>query len=519
MATKLTGINRRHFLASTAATGLVATGGSLFMPNLSRAADRPMITHGLQSGDVSGNRAIIWARADREARMLTEIATNPDFTDARMLPHLDVSEATDLAGKLELTDLPMGSDVYYRVRFEDLSMPGSEGEAMVGHLRTPSTEKKTVTFGWSGDTAGQGWGIDLDRGGMQTYKTMQAHDFDFFIHSGDTVYCDGPISSEKKMPNGEIWKNVTTEEKSKVAETLTEFRGNWKYNMLDEHVKAFNAAVPVFYQWDDHEVLNNWYPGEMLDGDDRYKVKSASLLAARSNRAFLEMTPIRPNIAEPGRVYRKVSYGPMIDIFFLDMRTYRNANSKNQDASPVSFLGNEQVAWLKKALKESKATWKIMASDMPIGLVVGDGDNFENMANGDGKAAGRELEFADLLKFIKDADIKNTVWFTADVHYTAAHYYDPAKAQFQDFAPFWEFVSGPLHAGTFGPNGKDNTFGIQVMYEKAPTKEQGVNLPPSDGLQFFGKVIIDGESEAMTVELRDMADAVLYSTTLQPEKA
>ena len=52
------------------------------------------------------------------------------------------------------------------------------------------------------------------------------------------------------------------------------------------------------------------------------------------------------------------------------------------------------------------------------------------------------------------------------MHYTAAHYYNPDKAQFQDFEPFWEFVSGPLHAGTFGPNDLDNTFGPEVKFIK-----------------------------------------------------
>jgi alkaline phosphatase D len=56
-----------------------------------------------------------------------------------------------------------------------------------------------------------------------------------------------------------------------------------------------------------------------------------------------------------------------------------------------------------------------------------------------------------MLRFIKTAGITNTVWLTADVHYAAAHYCNPDKAQFQGFEPFWEFVSGPLHAGTFGP--------------------------------------------------------------------
>ena len=94
------------------------------------------------------------------------------------------------------------------------------------------------------------------------------------------------------------------------------------------------------------------------------------------------------------------------------------------------------------------------------------------------------------LRYIKNAGITNTVWLTADVHYTAAHYYNPDKAQFQDFNPFWEFVSGPIHAGTFGPNDFDMTFGPELKFIKAPTAEQGQNLPPSAGLQFFGLVDI-----------------------------
>jgi alkaline phosphatase D len=142
----------------------------------------------------------------------------------------------------------------------------------------------------------------------------------------------------------------------------------------------------------------------------------------------------------------------------------------------------------------------------------------EAVAQGDnGPPHGRELEIADLLAFIKHAGIRNTVWLTADVHYTAAHYYDPDKAAFQDFEPFWEFVSGPIHAGSFGPNAPDNTFGPQLVYVKAPTKEQGQNLSPASGLQFFGHVAIDGATEVMTVTLRDVDDNSLWSTALEPK--
>src|SRR5262249_61848986 len=81
---------------------------------------------------------------------------------------------------------------------------------------------------------------------------------------------------------------------------------------------------------------------------------------------------------------------------------------------------------------------------------------------------GRELELAELLRFIKRNKIKNVVWITADVHYCAAHYYDPARAQFTDFDPFWEFIAGPLNAGANKPGEMDDTFGRQVKFAGTP---------------------------------------------------
>ena len=121
-----------------------------------------------------------------------------------------------------------------------------------------------------------------------------------------------------------------------------------------------------------------------------------------------------------------------------------------------------------------------------------------------------------VLGFIRDNGIRNVIWVTADVHYTAAHYYDPNRAQFQEFAPFWEFVSGPINAGTYGPSTLDNTFGPEVKFMKVPPDGQA-NLPPSDGLQFFGQIDIDGASEMMTVRLKDLSGATLFTQELAPE--
>lgn len=520
------GFSRRQLLA-----GGSAVLGSVAAPGLLRHAwaqgapavvtsdrMRPTIPNGVQSGDVTGSSGVVWGRTDRAARMMIEYATSDSFRDARRVVGPAALEATDFTAKYDLIDLPAGQDIFYRISFQDLSDLKTMSEPVVGRFRTAPARGEDVVFVWSGDTAGQGWGINLDWGGMKIYETMRRNQPHFFIHSGDTIYADGPIEAEQEMPDGGIWKNLVTEEKSKVAETLAEFRGNYRYNLLDANVRAFNAEVPMLAQWDDHETVNNWYPGEMLTSDDRYTVKSASLLAARTRRAFDEYMPLRQS-ARPERMHRKIAYGPNLDIFVIDMRTFRGPNSANRQptwSEAAAFLGKEQLAWLKRELLASKATWKVIAADMPIGILVRDGKtDFENGANGDGPALGRELEIAELLRFIKLNEVRNTVWFTADVHYTAAHYYDPNKAQFSDFNPFWEFVSGPLNAGSFGPGDMDNTFGPQVVYVKSP--EGRANLPPSAGLQFFGHARIDGKTGMMTVTLKDLEDTALYSVDLTPE--
>ena len=493
-------LTRRRFL-TTAASAIAAVGG-VARPYLSRAADRPLITHGVQSGDASIDSGIVWARADRPARMLVEVATSDSFRNVLSAASVDALPQADFTAKALIEGLPAGQDVFYRVRFEDLSFP-ILSEQYIGHFRTAPRERRSVSFVWSGDTAGGGWGIDESRSGMRTYATMLKGRPDFFIHCGDHIYADCPIPAERKLANAAVWRNLITEEKSKVARTLADFRGNYKYNLLDRNVRAFNAEVPMFAQWDDHEVTNDWCPGEAL-GRRGGAGNDIVALAARGRRAFHEFMPLRTHA-----IYRKISYGPLLDVFLLDMRSYRTALRKDGSATPI--LGAAQMAWLKRELMNSQATWKIIAADLPIGIVSGDA-----VGQGDGPPRGREIEIADLLAFINHAAIRNTIWLTADMHYTAAHYYDPNAAVFQDFEPFWEFVSGPIHAGTWRPQPLDNTFGPRAVFQKGCSGEQGDDLAPCFGLQFFGEVEIDGATEVMTVTLKDVEDQSLWSTRIVP---
>jgi len=515
------GHSRRRYLQMNLAAGGVAAAPAVARAVAGRGAGRPAVDWGAQVGDVRERSAVIWSRSDRPARLLVRWSTRPDLADAREAPWGHVLEDRDYTGKLLLTGLPEGQEIHYEVRFLDLGDLRSLSEPVRGRFRTAPRQGRDVRFVWSGDTAGQGWGINPDFGGMRIYQTMREQQPDFFVHCGDTIYADNPLEEQVTLADGRVWRNVVTPEKRKVAETLAEFRGQYRYNLLDEPLRRFNAEVPMYAQWDDHEVTNNWYWELRKDDDDRYREGSVALLAARAMRAFHEYLPVRHHPLAPERIYDRFRYGPSLEVFRIDLRSYRGPNSDEQPrvlTPEFRILGQAQLAWLKQSLAASTATWKVIASDMPLGLVVPDdwrtGRGAEAIALRDGPPAGRELEIAELLTFIRDRSIANVVWITADVHYTAAHHYDPARAAYPHFAPFWEFVSGPLHAGTFGPGRLDDTFGPQVVYQRTPEPGRA-NLSPLDGLQFFGQVDIDGESEELTVRLKDLAGTTWFTQVLK----
>ena len=474
-------IDRRTLLRAAAV-------GAFAAPGLVRA-DRPVLTHGVQSGDVIRGSGLVWARADRPSRMVVEVSEDPGFAHARRVEGPVLTPDTDFTGKVRV--FGRGRTVHYRVTAEDLDRRvGSD--PVTGSFRTPPARQEGVRFVWSGDVVGQGWGIDRDRGGMRIFRAMAERDPDFFLHSGDTVYADGPLTETVALPDGSTWRNLVTPEKLKVAETLTEFRGQYAYNLLDENLRAFAAAVPQVNQWDDHEVTNNWYPGELL-ADDRYTEKRVDVLAERAFRAYHEWVPLDPRRALDGRVYRRLPYGAHAELFVLDMRTYRDANR------------------LVDGLASSHATWKFVASDMPIGVHVPDGTAWEAVANGAaGPPSGREAELAWVLSELRRRRVRGVVWLTADVHYTAAHHYAPERAAFTEFDPFWEFVSGPLHAGAFGPNPLDPTFGPEAVFVQAPPAP---NTSPAQGFQHFGEVEVAPHGE-LRVTLRGQDGRELWSTTL-----
>ena len=90
-------LSRRRFLT---AAGTVAGASALTtsLPAMAQAAriagfpmigpsdaERPQLPSGIQFGDVSEGRAIVWERSDRNARMVVEYDTTERFQHARRI--------------------------------------------------------------------------------------------------------------------------------------------------------------------------------------------------------------------------------------------------------------------------------------------------------------------------------------------------------------------------------------------------------------------------------------------------
>src|SRR6266700_4509526 len=135
-------VSRRRFLSTAAASAV----GAIAMPYLSRAADRPILTHGVQSGDVGADGGMVWARADRPSQMMVDVATTESFNNAHALPPIAALPESDFTAKMLLENLPSGQDIFYRVRFRDLSHTDIQSEPLVGRFRTAPGDRGGVNI-------------------------------------------------------------------------------------------------------------------------------------------------------------------------------------------------------------------------------------------------------------------------------------------------------------------------------------------------------------------------------------
>jgi alkaline phosphatase D len=509
------------------------------------------ITHGIASGDPSPTTIVVWARASRTARMTVEVAgvASPVWPPRRQAGPV-VDAASDFTGKVLLEGLAAETAYVYWVRFVDAA-GGAEVVSEAGHFRTPPADgtRRPVTLLWWGDLGGQGYCRDPERG-YAIFTEMARVNADLAIANGDAIYADArcpPVTTNADHPRNAMSPDpgVAVHQLASAAETrwstpdavLAAFRAKWKYNLEDEAYRRFRSHTPQAYQWDDHEVVNDWYPGEARIGamrnikDDR----PISELAVPGRRALFDFTPIRPDVT--GQIYRAIRLGALAEVFLLDARSHRDDNvlpdrpglvldvrlpdgeRRRLEGKAKSLLGAEQREWLMRGLRDAETrgvVWKILATDTPFGVPNGgyqvftaDGPRQPLYSVRDGWARGNRLnidtdgnqanpfgfesEARTILTFLKTEGIRNVVWIATDVHHGRLLRYEPT-GPLAGYV-FHEFIAGPASAISAPPFVLSTTFNPVELYARGRRPD-----PARPSFLNFGVVRIAADG-ALTVEI------------------
>jgi alkaline phosphatase D len=403
--------------------------GSPFLESAALAGD--FLPQGIAVGDVSSSSALLWVRTGGPATVQIEWATPAMWESVSKLATviapvsrtkpLPATAETDYTLSIPLEGLSAATRYRYHIMAKQAGDSKDQMPATLvaqGEFSTLPDAKTSVpiTFAWSGDLGGQErcrQGPD----GYPIFNVMGRQRLDFFLFLGDTIYSDNPCPSPPNEPGADF-----------KAVTLAEYRARHRYQRGAESLRRFLERVPVYVTWDDHEVRNDFsgpFDPQMPAG----------------RQALREYWPISTHRDEPHRLYRSVRYGADLELFILDTRQYRSRDA-DPDGPAKTMLGAAQLQWLIEGLAHSSATWKVIATSVPLSIPKGGEGYSDGWASGP-NGPGFERERQVIIDAILTAKMNNVVFLGGDVHYVQANAYDPDADGVIDFH---EFVAGPLSA-------------------------------------------------------------------------
>jgi alkaline phosphatase D len=413
-------ITRRYFLnISTKGIGLLF-GAGLLGTSILKATPFASLENkilknneypfklGVASGDPEEDGFVIWTRLIKDVRLPNgaipdnpqlvnwEIATDESFSNIVQSGKTNTNPFWAHSVHIEVNGLEPSSYYYYRFKTKSFDSPVGKSKT------TPVSNDKLDKLNFA---------ILSCQSYLGGYYTAHEHlaeeNLDVVLFLGDYIYefkGNEGVGGRIHYPH-------------KLLETLEDYRLRYAQYKSDPSLQNIHAAFPWLVTFDDHEVRNNW------GGEDDEKSLNRQ---AAAFKAYYEHMPVRKS-AIPNdyhiQIYRKCSYGDLVDFNILDTRQFRSKpacgsnqteNCPDRNDPSRTIFGEQQEEWLFNNLKTSTKRWNILANQVLMAYI----DNQQGLGTKvgidkwDGFVNSRDRLFSTII----ENNLKNVVVLTGDSH-------------------------------------------------------------------------------------------------------
>lgn len=400
---------------------MVLSAGVVTVGATAASADEPVFAHGVASGDPLPDAVLLWTRVTPTPDAIPgsgvgptvdvtwEVATDAAFACVVASGVVTTGPGRDHTVKVDATGLAPATRYYYRFRL-------SGAVSATGTTRTAPAASSAVARLRFGVVSCS----NLPDGYFAAYRYLaERGDLDAVLHLGDYLY--------EHVGDG---ADVRPHDPPHEILTLADYRRRHAQYKSDEHLKRLHAAVPFIATWDDHEVADDAWSGGAANHQPDTEGSYADRKAV-AHQAYFEWMPVR-NVAD--KIYRRLRFGLLAELFMLDLRSYRSqqvaAGDGGVDDPNRTITGPEQMAWLENGLVTSGSQWKLVGNSVmvapfqvpPVSAELA-GPLMEmldapaagpsiNPDQWDGYAADRRR----LLATLAGNRVRDTVFLTGDIH-------------------------------------------------------------------------------------------------------
>lgn len=347
---------------------------------------------------VDSNSLSVWVQTSEPAKLQCSMTpagqSSPEVdsgTPERALVKFETGGASHSMGGTLLRIRP---GVEYDVEFRE-DAAGDPPVLVRGRVKAPPNRGKpghyTFAFGSCAHTR---------RFPTQTvWNAVAANKPDGFLFMGDNIY----------LPNGSHSFPDSRED------VVAMFRAYYDRQFRVPELQPALRSMISYAIWDDHDYGTN-------NSDRTWRWKDVAL------EVLGEYFPNHYGLPDaPGCFYR-FSWGDL-EFFMLDDRSFRDPNT---DPQRKTFLGAKQLAWLKKGLKGSDATFKVVVCGNQI---------LSATLDHEGWGVDFPEERDAFLDWIWSEPIDGAVFLAGDRHFAELVVKKDPKGRGNDL---WELTSSPL---------------------------------------------------------------------------